>query len=120
MHSLGEILDSGRYHTALDGTFRARNRPEKRDTDEYRRALVKRTAVRQLVLAALDEHQVQALGYPTMRQLPATIGEPQRGTNCQLDPAPGRPWSRRRPDFPTAACPWVSNSSERIGLRRRC
>jgi Asp-tRNA(Asn)/Glu-tRNA(Gln) amidotransferase A subunit family amidase len=91
VHSLGEILDSGRYHAALDATFRLRNRPEKRETDEYRRALVKRSAVRQLVLAALDEHQVQALAYPTMRRLPAAIGEVQRGTNCQLSPSTGLP-----------------------------
>jgi amidase len=91
VHSLGEILDSGRYHAALDATFRLRNRPEKRETEEYRRALVKRSAVRQLVLAALDEHQVQALAYPTMRRLPAAIGEAQRGTNCQLSPSTGLP-----------------------------
>ena len=91
VHSLGEILDSGRYHAALDATFRARNRPEKRETDEYRRALVKRTAVRQLVLAALDEHQLQALAYPTLRRLPAAIGDVQRGTNCQLSPSTGLP-----------------------------
>ena len=91
VRSLGEILDSGRYHAALDGQFRTRNRPEKRDTEEYRRALIKRTAVRQLVLAALDEHQVQALVYPTLRRLPATIGEAQRGTNCQLSPSTGLP-----------------------------
>jgi amidase len=90
-HSLGEILDSGRYHASLDGTFRTRNRPEKRDTEEYRRALVKRTAVRQLVVAALEEHQVQALVYPTLRRVPAAIGEAQRGSNCQLSPSTGLP-----------------------------
>jgi hypothetical protein len=52
---------------------------------------VKRSAVRQLVLAALDEHQVQALAYPTMARLPAAIGEVQRGTNCQLSPSTGLP-----------------------------
>ena len=91
VHSLGEILDSGRYHAALDTQFRTRNRPEKRDTEEYRRALVKRTAVRQLMLAAFDEYQVQAFAYPTLRRLPATIGEAQRGTNCQLSPSSGLP-----------------------------
>jgi len=91
VHSLGDILDSGRYHASLDGNFRTRNRPEKRDTDEYRRALVKRTAVRQLMLAAFDEHQVQAFAYPTLRRPPAIIGEPQRGSNCQLSPSTGLP-----------------------------
>ena len=91
VHSLAEILDSGRYHASLESNFRTRNRPEKRDTEEYRRSLVKRTAVRQLVLAALDEHQVRALAYPTLRRPPAIIGEPQRGSNCQLSPSTGLP-----------------------------
>ena len=91
VRSLGEILESGRYHAALDANFRTRNRPEKRDTEEYRRALVKRTVVRQLVVAALEEHRVQALAYPTLRRLPAAIGEPQRGSNCQLSPSTGMP-----------------------------
>ena len=91
VHSLGEILESGRYHASLDGSFHTRNRPEKRDTEEYRRALVKRTAVRQLVLSALEEHQVQALVYPTLRRVPAAIGEAQRGSNCQLSPSTGLP-----------------------------
>jgi len=91
VHSLGEILDSGRYHASLEGNFRTRNRPEQRDTDEYRRALVKRTVVRQLMLAAFDEQQVQAFAYPTLRRPPAIIGEPQRGSNCQLSPSTGLP-----------------------------
>ncbi len=57
VHSLTEILDSGRYHASLDANFKTRNRPEQRDTDEY----------------------------------PAIIGEPQRGTNCQLSPSTGLP-----------------------------
>jgi amidase len=91
VHSLGEILQSGRYHAALETNFRTRNRPESRDTDEYRRALVRRTAVRQLTLAAMDEHRVDVLAYPTMRRPPAAIGEPQRGSNCQLSPSAGLP-----------------------------
>jgi hypothetical protein len=43
------------------------------------------------MLAAFEEYQVQAFAYPTMRRLPATIGEPQRGTNCQLSPSTGLP-----------------------------
>jgi len=91
VHSLTEILDSGRYHASLDANFKTRNRPEQRDTDEYRRALVKRATVRQLVLAAMEEQRLDALAYPTLRRPPAIIGEPQRGTNCQLSPSTGLP-----------------------------
>lgn len=34
---------------------------------------------------------MQALAYPTLRRLPAAIGEPQRGSNCQLSPSTGLP-----------------------------
>jgi len=91
VHSLAEILDSGRYHSSLDANFRTRNRPESRETEEYRRALVKRTAVRQLVLSAMEEQRLDVLAYPTLRRPPAIIGEPQRGTNCQLSPSSGLP-----------------------------
>jgi amidase len=105
VHSLTEILDSGRYHAALETNFRTRNRPESRDTDDYRRALVRRTAVRQLVLAALEEHNVQALAYPTLRRVPAAIGEPQRGSNCQLSPSSGLPAVAMPAGFADGAVP---------------
>jgi Asp-tRNA(Asn)/Glu-tRNA(Gln) amidotransferase A subunit family amidase len=47
--SLGEILDRGLYHTALESTFRLRNAPEQRETDAARRARIKQTALRQAV-----------------------------------------------------------------------
>ena len=43
------------------------------------------------MLAAFDEYQVRAFAYPTLRRLPAAIGEVQRGTNCQLSPSTGLP-----------------------------
>jgi len=91
LKSLGEILDSGRYHASLDANFKARNRPESRETDEYRRALIKRAAVRQVVLASIDEHRLDALVYPTLRRKPSWVGEAQGGSNCQLSPSAGLP-----------------------------
>jgi amidase len=91
MKSLGEILDSGRYHASLDANFRLRNRPESRETDEYRRALIKRTAVRQAVLASMDENRLDALVYPTLRRKPSLVGEAQGGSNCQLSPSSALP-----------------------------
>src|SRR5262249_30414192 len=45
--SLGEILDRGLYHAALEGTFKTRNAVEKRGTDQERRARIKRVAIRE-------------------------------------------------------------------------
>jgi amidase len=89
--SLGEILDKGLYHSALEANFRARNAIEQRDNEQSRRARIKRTALRGVVEAVLSEHKLVALIYPTLRRKPARIGEAQGGTNCQLSAHSGLP-----------------------------
>jgi amidase len=89
--SLGEILERGLYHTALEANFRARNAVEQRDSDESRRARIKRTALHGAVEAVLGEHQLTAVVYPTLRRKPARIGDGQGGTNCQLSAHSGLP-----------------------------
>ena len=91
VHSLADILASGQYDKALETNFRLRNRPEERDTEEARRARVKRAAVRDLVLAAMDEWKLDALAYPPLQRRPAIIGEPQAGSTCQLSASSGLP-----------------------------
>jgi Asp-tRNA(Asn)/Glu-tRNA(Gln) amidotransferase A subunit family amidase len=89
--SLGEILERGLHHDALDQTFRLRNAPEKKETEHYRQALLKRRALREAVTAALEVQRVDALAYPTLRRKPTLIGEAQAGTNCQLSAVTGLP-----------------------------
>jgi amidase len=89
--SLGEIIDRGLHHAELDATFRLRNQPEKRETEHYRQAMIKRRALRAAVLATLEEQRIDALAYPTLRRKPALIGEAQGGTNCQLSATTGLP-----------------------------
>jgi amidase len=89
--SLGEILDRGLFHTALESTLRMRNAAEGRDTEISRRARIKRTAIRQAVEAILAEHRLAALIYPTLRRRPARIGDAQVGSNCQLSSHSGLP-----------------------------
>lgn len=91
VQSLGDILAGGLHHAALDGTLRRRNAVESRDTEQYRRARVKRDAVKHAVHAAMEEHRLDALAYPTVRRKPALIGEPQAGSTCQLSAASGLP-----------------------------
>ena len=91
MKSLGEILDRGLYHLALEDTFRARNAVEKRGLDAERRARVKRAAIRDAVVAVLDEHRLAALVYPTLRRKPARLGDAQGGTNCSFSAHSGLP-----------------------------
>ena len=89
--SLGEILERGLYHSALEAGFRLRNAPEKRDTEEYRRAMILRTALHQTVLAVLDEYRLNAMVYPTLRRKAARIPDAQAGSNCQLSAHSGLP-----------------------------
>jgi amidase len=91
VHSLADILDAGQYDKALESMFRLRNRPTERETEEARRARVKRGAVRDLVLATLDELQLDALAYPPLQRKPAIVGEPQSGSTCQLSASSGLP-----------------------------
>ena len=89
--SLGEVIARGLHHDALDANFRLRNTPEKRETEHYRQALIKRRAARTVVLATLEEQRIDVLAYPTLRRKPAAIGDPQLGTNCQLSATTGLP-----------------------------
>ncbi|MGE5245831.1 MAG: amidase family protein [Betaproteobacteria bacterium] len=91
VHSLGEILERGQYAAALEQTFRHRNSVESRDSEEYRRARLKRQSVRHLVDEAFDEHRLDGLIYPTLRRRIAAAGDPQLGSTCQISAASGLP-----------------------------
>jgi Asp-tRNA(Asn)/Glu-tRNA(Gln) amidotransferase A subunit family amidase len=91
VRSLGEILERGLYHQALDAPFRRRNGIASRDSESYRAALAKRDEARKAILAAMDAERVSALVYPTIRRKAALVGEAQGGSNCQLSPTTGLP-----------------------------
>jgi len=91
VHSLGDIIDRGLYHAELEDTFKRRDAGSARETDAYRRARVRRETLRDLVLGEMKEQRLTAIAYPVLRRRPASIGEPQRGTNCQLSAGTGLP-----------------------------
>ncbi|MFN2447363.1 MAG: amidase [Vicinamibacterales bacterium] len=86
------IVTEGLYNIALEETFNQRLAPSaKHDAEAYRRALVKQRALRGTLVAVLDEHRLGALVYPTLRRKPALIGDPQRGSTCQVSAHSGLP-----------------------------
>ena len=89
--SLQDILDQGLYHVQLEETFRRRAATEQRNSVEYDRAVAKRAEAREAVLAIMDELALDAVVYPTIRRRAAQIGDPQRGSNCQLSATTGLP-----------------------------
>jgi Asp-tRNA(Asn)/Glu-tRNA(Gln) amidotransferase A subunit family amidase len=84
VHSLAEILSSGRYDPAVEGVFKRSEAVESRDAAGYRASLDKRNTVREAVLRTMKENRLTALAYPTLRRKAAPIGQPQGGSNCQL------------------------------------
>lgn len=89
--SLGDMLSLGLIHEALVPRMRTRNEPEARETDEYRAALARRGPLRDAVEATLNRHSLDALVFPTVRTIPAVIGDPQRGSSCSLSANTGLP-----------------------------
>lgn len=83
MRSLGDILEAGFYHQALDATFRRRNTTAARDSAPQD-VLARRANLYRAVNDAMDAHNVIALVYPTMKRKAALVGESQPGSNCQL------------------------------------
>ena len=55
-----------------------------RDSESYRTSLSKREQARAAILSLMNERNITAFAYPTLRRKPAVIGQPQNGSNCQL------------------------------------
>ncbi len=89
--SLSEILELGLVHEALVPRMRVRDAPETRDSEEYREAFARRAPLRAAVEGALNRHSLDALVFPTVRTVPAVIGDPQRGSSCSLSANTGLP-----------------------------
>jgi Asp-tRNA(Asn)/Glu-tRNA(Gln) amidotransferase A subunit family amidase len=91
VHSLGEILISGKYHPAVESVLKRANEVTSRDSATYQATLARRAAARQAVLDVMNDRGVTAFVYPTLRRKPAVIGQPQGGSNCQLSATTGLP-----------------------------
>ncbi len=91
VHSLNEIVDNGLIHISLEAGMKRNLESKGRDSDEYKKALEKRAAVVRAILKVMDDQQLDALVYPSLKRRPARTGEPQGGSNCQLSPATGFP-----------------------------
>jgi amidase len=89
--TLGEIIDRGLYHSAIDASLRRRNLNGSRDTLPYRTALARRERAREMVVAFLDANGLDAIAYPTIRRKPTLVGQPQPPSNCQLSAVTGLP-----------------------------
>jgi len=89
--SLTELLELGLMHEALVGTLRRSDASQVRDSEAYRTALARRGPLHDAVVGFMNARGLDALVYPTIRTTAALVGEPQRGSNCQLSASTGMP-----------------------------
>ena len=91
VRSVDDILRTGLYHASLGARLRRRNATPARETEAYRIALAKRASLTTAMIEAFDRYHVDAFVYPTMREKPALIDEPQAGSTCALSAETGLP-----------------------------
>jgi len=90
VQNLEEILQSGRYHAALEARYR-RSVGLEENSEKYRERLAKRPEIARLLLEAMTNHELDALVYPTIRIKPQLLGERQWGSLCQVAAHSGLP-----------------------------
>jgi Asp-tRNA(Asn)/Glu-tRNA(Gln) amidotransferase A subunit family amidase len=105
VHALGDILESGKYHQAVEGVLKRANDVASRDSESYRASLSKREQARAAILSLMNERDITAFVYPTLRRKPAVIGQPQNGSNCQLSATTGFPAMSMPAGFTTDGLP---------------
>ena len=91
VRSLADFVATGLYHRVLERGLRSSLEVETLDTDDYRARLAKRDEARAGIVALMDEQDLDALVYPTIRQTARPVGEPQPGSNCALSAVSGLP-----------------------------
>ena len=91
VRSLADFVSAGLYHEILEGGLARSLEVEELDTEDYRASLARRDEIRAAVTALLDEQELDALLYPTIRRTARPIGQPQPGSNCALSATSGLP-----------------------------
>ena len=89
--SLAEMVELGLHHEAVENGNRTSLEVESLDTDVYRERYAKRDEVRQAAVDIMDELELDALLYPTIRRVAMRIGEGQPGSTCALSAISGLP-----------------------------
>lgn len=90
VHSLQEILASGRFHPGVGDNIRQAVSLN-RNTVEYKRRLEAREELRIALMKLMDKKGVSALVYPHQRRLVAKVGEKQLERNGVLASVTGFP-----------------------------
>jgi Asp-tRNA(Asn)/Glu-tRNA(Gln) amidotransferase A subunit family amidase len=89
--SVQDIVDSGKYHAAMEPRLRGAVSAVSLEDERYLQQLELRKELKKTILQAMDDYNIDAIMYPTMRRKAALIGEGQAGNNCFLSGRSGLP-----------------------------
>lgn len=104
VRSIPELLESGRYHAALEARYR-RSVARAEDTAERAARIARQAELRRLLVETMDANNLDALVYPTLRVEPAFIGEDQYGSLCRIAAHAGLPAISAPAGFTVAGLP---------------
>lgn len=90
IRNLEQVIANGLYHQAVSGALQRSNEFE-REESAYQTRLAARDIVQDAVMQVMVEHQLDAIVYPTIAQLPVQIGDAQTGSHCSLSANSGLP-----------------------------
>ena len=91
VRSLEELVSLGLYHDVVDRGLRNSLELDSLNTEDYRERVAKRGEARAAVLEILEDKDLDALLYPTIRRTARPIGQEQPGSNCGLSSVTGLP-----------------------------
>jgi amidase len=92
VRSLEEFLEADEFHESIrEAMETAQSIEDGLNDPEYLDRLVRRQNLRQAIMTAMAEHQLDAILYPHQRRLVASIGEPQLERNGVLSNGTGFP-----------------------------
>ena len=91
VRSLAELVSTGAYHEIVDNGLRSSLEVESLNTEAYRTRLARRDTARTTITALMENNDLDALLYPTIRQTARPLGDPQPGSSCALSAVSGLP-----------------------------
>ena len=91
VHSLQEIVDRGLFDRFQEQRYRSLDTMPLPGSEKHLRVLARQGVLRARFERLLDSLSLDALAYPTMKQKPTLVGEPQLGSTCQLAAQSGLP-----------------------------
>ncbi|MGM0900420.1 MAG: amidase family protein [Bacillota bacterium] len=94
LRTLTDIIESGKFHPSLESGLKSRNERESLEEDErYQDIIINRPKLaKESLMSTFNEHNLDAVLYPTSNALPAKVGGGQgAGSANRLSPYSGFP-----------------------------